>query len=173
MPDEPEPLACEAQGFERQPYEAQGCDPQAYQAPQVHEPEPEGSPVDAQASEAVLPEQHAPLFHYGAGEEAEQPLYVAQDVETAWTASNSFCGWDGDEDVTADEGLPPPLPFHNDAQPESDWGAASSSTAVGEMAAGGMGCPPQEDAAFFEDIALDGNPGWQQGGWNDDDDVFA
>lgn len=173
MPDEPEPLACEAQGFERQPYEAQGCDPQAYQAPQVHEPEPEGSPVDAQASEAVLPEQHAPLFHYGAGEEAEQPLNVAQDVETAWTASNSFCGWDGDEDVTADEGLPPPLPFHNNAQPESDWGAASSSTAVGEMAAGGMGCPPQEDAAFFEDIALDGNPGWQQGGWNDDDDVFA
>ncbi|KAL6768623.1 hypothetical protein ACKKBF_B11485 [Auxenochlorella protothecoides x Auxenochlorella symbiontica] len=173
VPDEPEPLACEAQGFERQPYEAQGCDPQAYQAPQVHEPEPEGSPVDAQASEAVLPEQHAPLFHYGAGEEAEQPLYVAQDVETAWTASNSFCGWDGDEDVTADEGLPPPLPFHNNAQPESDWGAASSSTAVGEMAAGGMGCPPQEDAAFFEDIALDGNPGWQQGGWNDDDDVFA
>ncbi|KAL6781517.1 hypothetical protein ACKKBG_A11485 [Auxenochlorella protothecoides x Auxenochlorella symbiontica] len=163
VPDEPQP----------QPYEAQGCDPQAYQAPQVHEPEPEGSPVDAQASEAVLPEQHAPVFHYGAGEEAEQPVYVAQDAETAWTASNSFCGWDGDEDVTADEGLPPPLPFHNDAQPESDWGAASSSTAVGEMAAGGMGCPPQEDAAFFEDIALDGNPGWQQGGWNDDDDVFA
>ncbi len=41
------------------------------------------------------------------------------------------------------------------------------------MAAGGMGCPHKEDAAFFEDIALDGNPGWQQGGWNDDDDVFA